>query len=378
MINIVFIIRALNYGGAERQLVNLVKAMDKEKFNPTVLSFYSGPLAQELIKGNVRTIALEKKGRWDALGFLWRLYRTIKALKPNAIHGYLAFPNVLTIMLKPFFPKTKMVFGLRASNVDYSRYDKVTQAMDSIQSYLSRFADLIIVNSKAGFKHALGKGFPEKKMMVIPNGIDTERFKPNPEAGLSVRHEWGVKDDEILIGVVGRLDRNKDHPTFLNAASLLAKQNANVRFLCLGTGPEEYRKKLLALEGSLDLSNRVIWSNTRSDMPAVFNALDISCSSSITEGFSNIIGEAMACGVPCVVTDVGDSSYIVGETGIVVPPSDPEALMAGWIECMNKDKKEKSKQARSRIQNNFSLPHLIQRTENALSFNGAPINPPTQ
>jgi len=368
MINIVFIIRSLNYGGAERQLVNLAKDLNREKFNPTILTFYSGPLEQELKEANVPTIWLEKKGRWDVFGFLFRLYRQLAALKPDVIHGYLTVQNILTIFLKPVFPGVRMVFGVRASNMDLSRYDWLTRLMDSLESFLSRYADLVIVNSKAGFTYSLGQGFPEKKMILIPNGIDTERFKPDKAGGLRVRNEWGIQEGTVLIGLVGRLDPMKDHPTFLKAASLLVKKMKPVHFVCLGTGPAAYRNEIVALGNELGLSDHISWMDPRSDMPSVYNGFDIvSSSSCFGEGFPNVIGEAMACGVPCVVTDVGDSSRVVGNTGIVVPPDNPEALAAGWIKCMTEDNKETGTKTRLRIQNNFSLNQLVKHTEEVLS-----------
>lgn len=375
MTNIVFIIRSLHYGGAERQLVNLVKGLNKEKFNPTVLHFYSGPLKSELVEAKVSVISMEKKGRWEVFGFLLRLYRLIKNLKPDVIHGYLTLPSILTILLKPVFPRARAVIGVRASNMDLSRYDWLARLTDSLLCFLSRFADLVIVNSKAGYEYSLGKGFPEKKMVMIPNGIDTERFKPDRESGLRLRTEWKVQKKKVLIGLVGRLDPMKDHPTFLKAAALLAKKREDVHFICLGTGPKSYESQLIHMGKELGLSGRITWLAPRSDMPAVYNAFDIvTSSSSFGEGFPNVIGEAMACQVPCVVTDVGDSPWIVGEAGIVVPPNDPKALSTGWTRCLSQDKNEAASKARFRIEDNFSLHHLIQRTEKVLSFNGRFLN----
>lgn len=374
MINIVLFTRSLNYGGAERQLVNLAKEMDRGKFNPTVLSFYSGPLEEELKSAGTQTFSLEKTGRWEIIGFLVRLYRLLRQLKPDVIYAYLTIPNILIILFKPFFPKTRMIIGLRGSSRDFKHYDWLARSADSLQCILSRFSDLIIVNSKAGFKDSVNQGFPGRKMIVIPNGIDIERFQPNKEAGLVFRKKWGIKDDEIVIGLVGRLHPMKGHSTFLHAASLFAKKRPDVRFVCVGgNGPDAYKNELIALGNELGLSNRLIWIDSQADMPAVFNAFDmVSSSSSFGEGFPNVIGEAMACKKPCVVTDVGDSPWVVGETGIVVPPDNPEALAKGWEEILE-DKNIKTKQARLRIVNNFSISHLVQRTEEALPLNGRVI-----
>jgi glycosyltransferase involved in cell wall biosynthesis len=204
-------------------------------------------------------------------------------------------------------------------------------------------------------------------MVVISNGIDTERFQPDSEAGAKVRAEWGVSENTILIGLVGRLDPMKDHPTFLKAAALLSEERQDVRFVCVGVGEETYAKELYQLTNKLGILEQVIWAGGRSDMPKVYNALNIaSSSSSYGEGFANVIGEAMACGVPCVVTDVGDSAWIVGDTGIVVPPKNPEALAAGWNSLLNlavTDQVALAEKARKTIVENFSLRNLVQKTE---------------
>nr|WP_277878921.1 MULTISPECIES: glycosyltransferase [unclassified Coleofasciculus] len=204
-------------------------------------------------------------------------------------------------------------------------------------------------------------------MLVIPNGIDTEHFKPSLETRAKVRTEWEISEDTILIGLVGRLDPMKDHPTFLRAAALLCKQRQDVRFVCVGTGSESYAQKLYQLAKKLDISEKVIWAGARADMPMVYNALDIATSSSsYGEGFSNAIGEAMACSVPCVVTDVGDSSWIVDDTGLVVLPQSSEALLAGWLTCLGRDRNAMGLKARSRIVEHFSVKQLVEQTEEAL------------
>lgn len=202
---------------------------------------------------------------------------------------------------------------------------------------------------------------------MIPNGIDTERYCPNREAGQQVRAEWSINEQQTLVGLVGRLDPMKDHPVFLRAAALLAQEQPDVCFVCVGDGPRPYNQELQALGEALGLGERLIWAGARSDMPAVYNAFDIaSSSSSYGEGFSNAIAEAMACGVPCVVTDVGDSARIVGDMGVVVPPKHPEALASGWKVALAKGRREMALKARLRIVENFGVKRLIEQTEAAI------------
>ncbi|MDZ8238330.1 MAG: glycosyltransferase [Nostoc sp. ChiQUE01a] len=368
---IVFLIRDLNYGGAERQLVTLVKALNKEYFDVTVLCFYAGgslSLDKELKDNGIPIIYLEKQGRWHLFGFFWRLVQHLQSIDPDVLHGYGGTPNLLTIFLKPFFPSTYMVWGLRNSNSDSNFYDWLGNLIFQLECILSHFANLIVVNSYAGRTYYLTHGFPIKKMMVISNGIDIELFQPDLEARTKVRSHWGISQDTILIGLVGRLDLRKDHPTFLKAAALLCEESQNVHFVCVGSGSENYARELDELAHQLGICEKVIWEKARADMPAIYNALDIIASSSYTEGFPNVIGEAMACGVPCVVTDVGDSALIVGNLDVIVPPKNPEALQTAiekLIERVNINACDRTK-IRQRIVDHFSVAKLALKTEAAL------------
>lgn len=368
MIKLTFLIRSLDIGGAQRQLIVLVKALSKKDFDITVLTFYDGgELEKELKDTNVKLISLEKGGRWDLWLFFWRLIDQINKNQPDILHGYLGIANIFTMFLKPLFPKTKIVLGLRSSNMDLSYYNWLSGVRFKLECWLSPWADLVIVNSHKGKNYYIDYGFPIEKMVVIPNGIDTEWFKPNPEIRRKIRQEWEISENTILIGLVGRLDPMKDHSTFLKAAALFSKDNKNVSFVCVGTGPEKYAQQLYELAEKLKISDKVIWTGTRTDMPAVYNALDIaSSSSSYGEGFPNVVGEAMACGLPCVVTDVGDSAWIVGDVGIVIPPKNHQALARGWKALLTTNKKTIGIESRSRILQQFSIKHLADTTQNVL------------
>ena len=363
-----FLTRALHYGGAERQLVEIAKALHGRGHTVLVTTYYpEGPLEKDLHTEGVPVATVQKRGRWDTVPFLMRLAKQILLERPDVLHGYLPVPNLLVTLCKPLLPGTLIVWGIRASNVEIGRHEWLSRMVFKAECLFSRFADIIIVNSDAGREHYRKHGVPAEKMVVIPNGIDTERFRPDPAAGERFRREWGVKDGEKLIGLVGRLDPMKDHPVFLNAAALLTKEREDIRFVCVGDGPAGYRSRLHALARDLGLERVMIWENGRDDMRAVYNALDIATSSSkFGEGFPNVIGEAMACGVPCVVTDVGDSARVVGGLGIVVNHSDPEDLKNGWLRCFDLGLEEWSPSIRRRVQTLFSTDRLVQNTLAAL------------
>jgi glycosyltransferase involved in cell wall biosynthesis len=366
--NVAFLIRSLDYGGAQRQLIQLAKGLHQNDHSSSVILLYSnGHLQKELDRSGVLIRSLNKSGRWDVFGFILRLIRILQKDQPDAVYAFLDVPNLLAVILKPLFPRIKMIWGVRASNMDLSRYNWIASLTYWFECRLSRFADLIIVNSRSGFDHAAANGFPKNKMVVIPNGIDTERFYPDPSERQRVRKEWGLSENDKLIGLVARLDPMKDHPTFLRAAALLAKKREDVRFVCVGDGPANYRHELYALTKELGLADRVMWTGARADMPAVYNALDIATSSSsYGEGFPNVIGEAMACGVPCVVTDVGDSGWIVGNSDAIVPVKEPYIMAHSWSLYLAINRNKLSQQLRLKIVEKFSVKRLIDLTEKAI------------
>jgi glycosyltransferase involved in cell wall biosynthesis len=372
MIKILFLIRALDQGGAERQLIELVKGLDKTHFEITLATFYDGGALRPEIEGiaGVTVVSLHKKSRWDLEPFLWRLTRLIFKVRPQIIHGYLGIANELGLALAKA-AGAKSVWGLRSSNMDASHYDWLAALSFRVGAWLSRYADLIIVNSFSGRNHHIRQGYCGKRMVVIHNGINTDRFQPDYHAGRRQRSHWNLAEGQPLIGIVGRLDPMKDHPTFLRAAALLSDSRPDVRFVCVGDGPAPYKEGLYRLAEELGLGSRLIWAGPSSDLRAIYNALDIATSSSsFGEGFSNVTGEAMACGVACVVTDVGDSRLIVGDPRQAVPPGRPAALVKIWAELLDLPESEKaalSQAARERIETSYNLEKLISKTEGCLA-----------
>jgi glycosyltransferase involved in cell wall biosynthesis len=239
-----------------------------------------------------------------------------------------------------------------------------------LSRHLSRFADLIITNSHSGREYHVGLDYPADRTIVIHNGVDTHEFDRDPEAGHKLRREWGIGEHERLIAVIGRLDPMKDHSTFLRAAALLARQRQDVRFICVGTGPAHLKEHLRALSRDCGLDGRLIWLDESSDMRSVYNAIDVLASTSqYGEGFPNVVGEAMACGVPCVVTDVGDSARVVGDAGVVTPPGDPGAVAAAFrqtLESLATHEVDLASRARQRIVEHFSAEAMVSRTERAI------------
>ena len=391
-----FLTLSLEYGGSERQLIALARNLDRDRFDVTAVCFYGrGGLESELRKSGIPLANLDEgssqsekvrpggnktagaapadpasRGRWEVFKYVSTLSRFLSREKPDIIYSFLSVPNNLATLMKIFFPKMKVVWGIRASNIDQSLPDWGSRMNFRISGWLSNLPDLIIANSRSGFSYHADRGYQRKKMMVIPNGIDSDCFRPSPELRMAVRKEWKIPERTILIGLIGRLDPMKDHGNFLQAAASLNSRKMSLGFVCVGDGPSGYREELKCLGKKLGLEEVLRWPGSRMDMPAVYNALDISVSSSaFAEGFSNVIGESMACGIPCVVTEVGDSALLVGDTGKTVPPGDSAALASALdklIDLPEGERRELGQKARKRIRDEYTIEKLVERTQKAL------------
>jgi glycosyltransferase involved in cell wall biosynthesis len=291
--------------------------------------------------------------------------------RPDMLYAFLPGPNLMACLAMRRVEGLKVVWGVRASDMDLGRYAWLTRVSYLLERRLSRWPHLIISNSTAGRRHAVAHGFPDDEhFIVIPNGIDVERFRPDAELGQAVREEWGVLPGQTLIGIVARLDPMKDYPTFLHAAAKLVRHDPTIRFVGVGKGPDDYRDLLEEKSRNLGLEGRMIWAGARGDLPAIYNAIDLLVSSSVSEGFSNVLGEAMACGVPCVATDVGDAREILGDIGAIISRGDPDALAEGVL-CMLERRCGEgtrfSAELRQRVIEKFSVDMLVKRTSEALN-----------
>lgn len=337
-----FIIRDLGHGGAQRQLSLLAAGLVREGHEISVLHFYGGPFEKKLRDSGVRTTCVGKNGRWDLPGFFFRLVKAARAVRPEVIHGYLAESNLMALFLKPFCGFPRVIWGVRDSQTDAHLWGVLGKLSFRLNCLLARFADVIICNSRAGRDYYAARGWPRHKMHVVPNGIDTERFKPRPR----------TPSRTLTFGLVGRMSPMKDIATFLHAAAL----DPHANFVIVGSGDEAYTQEMRDLAARLGLAGRVTWLPAQEDMPAVYATLDCLVSASaFGEGFSNVIGEAMACGVPCIASDVGDSAWIIGNKAQIFPAGDHEAL----AQCMLAFSPHNPRQ---RIVDEFSVGRLIERT----------------
>ena len=365
---ILFVVPALAGGGAERQLCLLALGLQRAGHDVTIAVFRPGGVYEHtLLAGSRVTVrSLDKRSTAETIRFLLRARRLARDVAPDVIHGYMDLGNVIATVMRRFVPDARLAWGVRVARLDRRQYDPLGRLVHELNRRLAHVPDVIICNSAAGAEECVNDGYPSARVHVVPNGIDTDAFMPDPAGGARVRQEWGIPPGSRVVGLVARLDPVKDHATFAAAAKRLSERDGRVYFVCVGDGEEPYRSRVESILRDSGLGERLIRSGFRNDMPAVYSAFDVSTSCSLSEGFSNTLAEAMACGVPCVATDAGDARLILGDTGIVVESRNPVALADAWQRLLDCDRMDIRDACRRRIVDSFSAEALTSRTAELL------------
>lgn len=360
-VKVCHIITGLGTGGAETMLTRLVEGRDRERFPTTVISLMDrGQMAErlELAGAPVETLGLNRGRPTPAA--LFRLRRLVEHHNPDVIHAWMYHANLglMAGLGRPF------AFNIRQCVYDLADESRGTQAVIRLGALLSPQADAIIYNSRLSRAQHRALGYSELRDQVIPNGFDTATFRPSTEAYRELRRELGLPTATPLIGMVGRLHPIKDHANLLAAMRIVAAEHPQARLVLVGRGLTEDNAAFMEELRALDLQERVILLGERRDIPRLTAAFDVAVLSSRSEGFPNVVGEAMACGVPMAVTDVGDAAWLLGGAGRVVPPQDSVQLARGISELLAMDevaRRQLGQKARRRIVENFSLGAIVAR-----------------
>ncbi len=357
----------LSFGGAEMLVIEVAVGLKKRGHEVVVVTFYDkNPLAALLTDKGVALECLHKRGRWDVFVFLWSFLTTVRRFQPDVLYTVMQVPNLVALTARFGKPDLKLIWGVSVAYLDLTPYDFVTRMSYWLEARFARFADLVISNSSSGVDYAVDQGFPKAIMRMVPNGVDTDRYRPDPVARTRIRAEWGMADGDRLVGLIGRLDPQKDIPSFLKAAENIASSCDHVRFAIVGSGQTAYRDFLVTLCGQLGISALTLWIPARTDIEAIYNALDLMVISASAEGTSYALVQAMACGTSAVVTEAGDNGLAVGPWGEVVPPHDPAALAEAikrQLARLSIDAEKIAAGCRRHIIENFSTESLASNTE---------------
>jgi glycosyltransferase involved in cell wall biosynthesis len=364
---VLHIITSLSTGGAEIMLQKLVGALNPEHYTNNVISLTTTtPVGTELEAAGVRVIGLGGRGGMLTPRQGLQLVRAYNAVRPQVVHAWMYHSNVaaqLLVGLRARKTRPGLILSVRGALHAAREQKLASRLIRRMDAALSSRSDAIVFNSRRAAEQHVALGYDPDKIRVIPNGFDPDRFAILPMERVRIRAELGC-DGATLIGLIARFDKLKGHRLFLEAARLVADRGANYRFVLAGRGCDTSNQELSRWIGELGLAARVHLLGERRDIPAIDNALDIAVCSSISESFPNAIGEAMACGVPCVVTDVGDCGYLVGKTGYVVPPRNAQALADAIVrmgELPESDLRALRADARRRVTTVFSMGSVVQQ-----------------
>lgn len=348
-------------------LVRLIARMDPSRFENTVVSMTGrGRLADSLDAAGVPVFDLGMhRGRVDPRA-IWRLRRIVRHTRPDLVQTWLYHADLLGTSALMLGRRIPLLWNLRCSVYDTSSYSRGVAMVRRALVVLSRVPRVIVCNSRVSRDEHTAIGYAPREWCVIPNGFETARFVPRFECREETRRRFGIAEGAPVAGIVGRDDTLKDYPTFLDAAALMRDRFPEARFVMAGRGLTADNATLSSEIARRGLSDTIVLLGEIGDPAALYPAFDVCCLSSNSESFPNVLGEAMACGIPCVTTDVGAAAEIVGDTGVVVPRRDPPALAAGIEKLLREspeERRHRGLRARSRIEERYSLEEVARQYE---------------
>jgi glycosyltransferase involved in cell wall biosynthesis len=362
---VIHVITGLPRGGAQTVLEQLLRQIDRRAFAMSVISLTElGAVGERLLQAGIPVRALGMSRRLPSPSAVWKLAAWLRREKPDFVQTWLYHGDLIGGVAARL-AGCRAVWNLRQTDVDPAITPASTLWTVRACARLSGLVPSLIVCCSEASREVHGRlGYRWDKMKVIPNGVDLQRFHPDDDAAAALRAELGIPLHHRLIGLVSRFHPQKDHANFFSAVSLLRESAPDVQFVLCGEGIEEGNGALMALVEASGQRDRLHLLGVRDDVARLTAGLDVAVSSSNSEGFSNVLIEAMACGVPCVATDVGDSARIVGETGWIVPARDPKALAqacAAALALPAVQLRERGRRARERAVAEYSLPVFVER-----------------
>ncbi len=357
-IRVLHVITDLSVGGAERMLANLVCTSKEPRVRHIVLSLMGdGAFAEQVMAAGIELHSLGLRRGGISPWALVRSVRLVRRLRPHVVQTWLYHADLLGLVAGRLGGIATVVWNLRCSDMDLGRYGRLTRTLVTVLARLSRFPAAVVTNSEAGRRWHEGLGYRPRRWVLMGNGVDIDRFRPDPESRRRWRQALGAADGDVVVGMVARIDPMKDHDGFLRAAAA----RPGLVVVAAGRGVDQ-SPALRELAGAPGL--RVHLLPESGDVAGLMTALDVAVSASrFGEGFPNVLIEAMATGLPCIATDVGDSARILGEAGMVVPPRDEAALSEaiGRLAGSAADRDRLGAAARRRVAEYFALERVVRR-----------------
>ena len=365
---ILHIITGLDTGGAETMLVKVAGGLSAHGHVQKVVSLTgSGTVTHLLQDVGIPVVELSLKDPRRSIIDFFRLRRTIRRFRPDVVQSWMYHADFVSAITVP--RGILLVWNVRHSVNDLKNESPFIRLLIKISPFISRRPNKILFNSYVSRDQHIGFGYPRKKCWVIPNGFDTGQFHPDSELRSRLCETWSFPEDSLVIGNIARYHPMKNHFGLIQAFARCISERPDIPLylVMVGRSVTAENEKLMGAISHEKVQNRVRLLGRVPRPETVMPGFDIYCSpSSWGEGFPNVIGEAMSCGVPCVVTDVGDSASVVDETAVVTKGSDSESIAVGLLQMMNfgtAKRKQLGVQARERIIKYYSINNIVDRYE---------------
>jgi glycosyltransferase involved in cell wall biosynthesis len=364
----VLVITGLKTGGAESMLLKLLQGIDRERFTPSVISLTThGEIGPQIAELGIPVFALHMQSSLSGLMGFVRLVKLLTRLKPDVVHTWMYHADFLGSLASRLVGITSVIWGIRHTDLSVAANKRSTLWLAWLCARLSHWIPKrILVNSQASRVAHESIGYSANKMVVIPNGFDLRCFAPSLLARKEIRSELGLGYHTLLVGVIGRFHPQKNQLGFVSAIAELHAIRPDVHFLLAGHGLDEGNSVLKAAIHEVGAAGVSHLLGLRSDIPRLMAALDVLALPSVGEAFPNVVGEAMACAVPCAVTDVGDSAWIVGETGRIVPAGNMMDLAHFILDLLELSAAERAvlgAAARERVASLFEISKVVKQYE---------------
>ncbi len=362
---LVHIITALDAGGAETFLARLLKRLPP-RIETSVISLAPiGAIGERMRISGVNVSTLGMTRRSLAPGPIFRLRDMLKEAKPDIVQTWMYHADLLGGLAARWAGIPALVWSIRHSNLSVRHNRLRTVMIARACAALSRHVpDRILCCANVARLNHVRFGYADDKMEVMPNGFDLSRFKPAPEMRESVRREFGVPDNVFIIAMIGHFLVQKGHRMLIDAAAILRERRPQIHYLLAGQDVDDSNAALARWLNERTLQSSVSLLGIREDIPRLLAAVDALVLPSLGEGFPNVVGEAMASAVPCIASNVGDTPFIIGDTGFIVPPGDAGALanaMDRFLSMPERERQSYGARARQRVVENFEIGAIIWR-----------------
>ena len=354
------VIVGLNIGGAELMLRRLCESFNSSsEYEHRVISLTDlGEVGALLRAHGVTVDTLGMCGAWDVFSAFNKLVRLLQSTKPDVVQTWMYHADLLGGLAARWVGVKGLIWGIRTTDVSKGG-GKATIVIRRLCAWLSAILPSVIVcAAEASRTTHVAVGYSPKKMIVIPNGFDLERLVASSEEREVIRLAHGIGVNDFVIGSLGRFNEVKDHAGFIKSAGLVAARFPHVKFLMIGRDVDHGNIALMADIAATGYADRFVLLGERKDVAGCYRAMDMFCLHSFTEGFPNVLGEAMSMALPCVTTDAGDAAFLLGGNGIVVPVHEPQALAEALAKVVGKTDAERTAMGRgayTRIVENFTM-----------------------